>query len=807
MSVIVISVLFYSQLCLAQSLTSEQITTLQRETNQTPLLYQAASTTQAEQSYSASVSQKFYEIAYELAHAGNITTAELEQAIVFLTAAIRLAPAYSQNQTAVAESVRPLLIELVCKVPGRDYSGLVYDLLIEYVDQDADLEAGRRAISYLIERLDNRQQRQQLLEKMLEPIGNKNSVLGSEVAMLLGMLEAEKPNLEAAEFYLKQAYTNNRYNMQAFQRLEKLVASDQIYPGVYLERARLALREDPTDIEAAITFAQRAEEFQIYETAADAYEYCAQLFSYLYPSEPLRASIYIPWAISCYNTKQNLSKCLEIAERIRNEGRFDFSLEAIAGKAAIKIGDDELATQIIRSAEKKARDLLAQAQGAGLSTLQSQLAWFYCFVLPRPDMALDIANNTFSSEPDSPTAASLLAYALTMNNEIELVKPLLDKFERNQISDLALAQFQLAEGQKAQAIETLNTAIARDPGSFAAERAKEIMARQGEQYSPPVNPQALVAVMKDVIGQRLVPPFTRPEQIISVDFTTQQDVIPYASEFEGIVTITNNSLEPLVINDNALFKGNLRVDAVVSGDLSKSIPNLVFRPIRTALHIEPGQNMRIPLRLMTGQLKNMLETYPQASLNIEFTLYLDPVRNDRGEITNRLTYIKPLKVNIRRLGVELSVQYLKKRLNTISLNQTEEKIKTAQLFIGLLKEQNAMSNRTPPYRFLYDDWLPDFLRSALLHEDGLLRNTDDSQWVVKVHTMAQMLSLPLDYELIQAIRENLNNNQWPVRMMTVYLLAKSPNNKFDNVLDWIAINDPDSSVRDMAAALRSDTAM
>jgi len=83
----------------------------------------------------------------------------------------------------------------------------------------------------------------------------------------------------------------------------------------------------------------------------------------------------------------------------------------------------------------------------------------------------------------------------------------------------------------------------------------------------------------------------------------------------------------------------------------------------------------------------------------------------------------------------------------------------------------------------------------------LLRNPANDQWVVKVHTMAEMLSLPLDYDLISAVAKNLNDTNWPVRMMAVYLLTTTTDSNFDNVLDWTAKNDSSKPVRDMAIAL------
>jgi len=62
--------------------------------------------------------------------------------------------------------------------------------------------------------------------------------------------------------------------------------------------------------------------------------------------------------------------------------------------------------------------------------------------------------------------------------------------------------------------------------------------------------------------------------------------------------------------------------------------------------------------------------------------------------------------------------------------------------------------------------------------------------------------LPLDYELISAVAKNLNNENWPVRMMAVYVLTKTPEGNFDKVVDWTAKNDSNKLVRDMAIALR-----
>ena len=102
---------------------------------------------------------------------------------------------------------------------------------------------------------------------------------------------------------------------------------------------------------------------------------------------------------------------------------------------------------------------------------------------------------------------------------------------------------------------------------------------------------------------------------------------------------------------------------------------------------------------------------------------------------------------------------------------------------------------------MYADGMTDSLKAGLSHQYGLLLNPAESEWPVKVHTMADMLSLPLDYTLISAVSEDLNNAHWPVRLMALYLLAEDPESGFDKVLDWVAKKDSNEYVRNMAILL------
>lgn len=86
---------------------------------------------------------------------------------------------------------------------------------------------------------------------------------------------------------------------------------------------------------------------------------------------------------------------------------------------------------------------------------------------------------------------------------------------------------------------------------------------------------------------------------------------------------------------------------------------------------------------------------------------------------------------------------------------------------------------------------------------GLLLSQGQDDWVVKVNTMADLLALQIDQELATTVAKNLNDPQWPVRLMAVYLLASSTGEKFHAVLDWIAQQDSNELVRSIAMSLQS----
>lgn len=753
----------------------------------------------------SSVAERFIDIARELVQSKTITGPQADQAILLLTAA--------RNLDSEAAGIDPLMLQAAIRNEQRDYSDHILLCLQSYVGPSADRVIVMDAVQRLLSSLNSIDRRKEMLETLVRGIGNRNPAIDSELAILLGQLMLEKGDKEAAKFYMLQAYTNNKYNRTAFAKLAELTPNE-IGPAVYLERLRLAVQENPLDINAAVAFAQYAERLGLYDLASQSYLYCAQLFQYLYPSEPLPPHVYLPWALACYNSRQNQQVCIQIAQTIRNGGQFDLFLEAIAGKAAAKAGDPAKAKEIFTQAEQRAAQVLKTApaqlkpnqQSAGFPSVQlnaKQIAWFYCFARKDVAQALGWAHQAYASEPNSPSAAGLLAYALTMSNDTKSAKAYLAAFEHTQVADLAQARVQVAEGDRAGAIKTLKTAVAKDAGSLAAETAKEMLREMGDEYVWPVDTAAVTRYLTQSLGQAVTPRFFAPDKMLDVQFIVLGKDYSYGAELDGLITLTNKGADPLVISSEGLFRGGIQIAAQVSGNLTREIPSLFSQTIRTELLVPSGKSITHTIRLSTGELRRLLASHPQASLDIQFTLYLDPA-SQGGLLGNRLVDLKPVTVMINRPAAQITAEDVRGRFNLISSGQQGQKIQTAHLFTGLLREQQIMAEEGRTlYPYRYKPWLTDLLRSSLTSVSGLLLSPAVDDWVVKVHTMADLLVVPLDAELATAAAKNLNHPEWPVRLMAVYLLANNHGDNFRPVLDWIAKQDANDLVRSLATSLQS----
>lgn len=737
----------------------------------------------ASELFSTSIADVFREKAVVLYTDPNAAASDALEALAFLDAADSL--------DGNVGSTLPDMVRLAWRFPAVGIYGKIKPICMKYAGTDAaDLEVLRLSVQYLLEPQNFREQREDFFSRILRIISMRHKLFVSDISTQLGLLAAEHGDMALAESYFMQAYNGNPYNAVAFQKLME-ISPKAMPPALYVRHLRLMAGANPYDIDAAYAFANGVYNVGLYGVAASAYEYCADLFAVVHPNESLPPAISIPWAISNYNEPQGLKQSMSIAASAAKTGRFNMYLEAIAGNAAIRLGNADEGAKILQAAAQKGEQLFAQDQIAA-----NDLAWFYCFAKPDAQKALEWANKANAADPNAPRTAAILAYALVMNGQQEIAKPIIEQnYQGSQVAALAMGQIQLAVDPNADpdtALGIIKSAIALDAGSLEAQRGKELLAQKGSTYVPVYETAVITRSLRSEFGDAIVNKFVPADKLLAVKITAAGNEFPYGSRFNASLVVTNKGNDPLTIFDGGFFSGNIRVDAVVKGDLNERIPNLIVQKIRPPESVEPGRSLFVPLKLIRGRLASLLLEHPQAKVEIEFTVWLDPVTDPNGAAHNAIAAIEPARLTVRRNAVEVSGSYLQTRLGSLAQGQPGQKSKTAQLFAGLLLEQRATAGKKS-YRMMSVE--PQLLRS------GLAKCLTDENWALKVETMLLLADLPLDYNLTNAVSENLNSNFWPVRMTSLWLLGKDQDPAFKKVRDWTAENDSDTMVIEMAVAL------
>lgn len=712
---------------------------------------------------------------------------EAEVAMTLLEASIQLGLA--------RKDITDDLLRFSVLFPDNEYKGILEDTFKKYVDEKSDLGVLRMVVNYGLDQLDSREERQEYLLKTLRFVEGKNTVFASELTAQVAMLDIEKGDVEAAKARLIKAYDLNPYNNIAFERLEEIFAdSDLMLPvSVYVDYFRREIVKNPLNIDAAMLFAGYAEDLELYDVASRAYEYAVSLYKYLYPGEPVPSSMYVPWAMACYNTKYSQAKCFEIVADVRSHGVFDLVLEGICGSLAKKMSNLSQSRQAVITG-LKAEELLDKNLNEASLTAE-QVSWYYIFALPNNEKALAWANRAYSLDTKSESVKSILGYAFALNKNYDLAEELLgDLAERDQIASIAAAMIKQGKGEQTEAIETLKSAIKMDPGSLAAERGKEMLTNLGSEYIPDVVGEKVLAELESSFGKKVIGAFTPLEDMITVKLGLSGTDFRYNSKLDAIFSLTNNSQEPLIISESGIIKGQIRVDAEISGDIKQVIPKLVYKKIEPSELLMPGKHLLVDLNLMTGQLKDLLVRHPQANVEIAFTVYLDPIE-EQGTVRNMVANIEPLRKSIVRRGVNVSRESLIRQLGYLSSGQMKQRVRSAELFAGLLMEHYDKEDIGLSYK-------PSEVELPLL-TSAIRKGIKDEDWTVKMQTMAALLPMrhSMEFSFINNISECLYDDQWPVRLMALHLLNKTQGQGFKPVLDSKAESDIEPIVRKFAGGL------
>ncbi|MHC5121785.1 MAG: hypothetical protein ACYSO7_09825 [Planctomycetota bacterium] len=386
-----------------------------------------------------------------------------------------------------------------------------------------------------------------------------------------------------------------------------------------------------------------------------------------------------------------------------------------------------------------------------------------------PEKSLAWSNRAFIEDPNGQGVEAIFSYSLALNGQTDLAQQYAEPLkETDQIAALTMAIVQLSGDDKQAGLDALRAVVEMAPDSFIAEKAIRLLEEQESDYIPSDSLGTLRERLENEYGSRLVPDFISPADRCSVKLLFNGSDFLYGADFQARLVIENTSDETLVISDEGMLQGHLRVDAILEGSLNVEIPDLFSMRFRPSQPILPGKYLSIPLDLNRGRLRRVLMTYPQADVQVHFKAYLDPTISESGKPKSRMKSIEPIHSQIRRRGIVLSRDFLLQRLD---------------VFLSGADFEYARVERV---------LLTDSVRKMLVDKD----------WKNRVHTLSCLMSLSVPIDGIAGeVSGNLNHDKWPVRLMAMNLLAKAQPETFKKVLDWAVEHDSHDLNRRMAIAL------
>ncbi|ARN56065.1 hypothetical protein STSP1_00435 [Sedimentisphaera salicampi] len=727
--------------------------------------------------YSPQTAQTFHNIACDILEPEYVSVRDAKEAIVLIKAAHRL------DETM--NNMLPQLLDAVEIDEETDHSDFVKKLLYRYVTASSDSELAMRGISYLLNQAPTRERREEILDAFNSDIGSTNEQFSSRLSTFLGSLIAETGDFKRASRQFKLAYEKDPYNVVAFEKLSEIdpESVNVVNMGPYLRR-KIVL--DPYSLELTLDFADYAFKYGLFKIARDTYEYAADLFVYENPDQKIPQRVYMPWVISAYNVEHGEAKCIKIINRIRQQGDFNIYVEYIS----------IMSEPLSRSERMDKLSGLAETGEQMLETnnpmvTEQQLAFFYFFLNRNTQKGIEMAKRAYARNADSVDVRALYAYSLFESGDMESAKQIVEEIKTyNQIAAYTGAMISLEENNESEAMKLLRSCIEMQPGELISHKAKEVMRENESNYVPAYDAFTLRQNLEKAFGDSLIPKFYRPEDVITTKLSLNGVEFSYGAKLGLYVIITNNGRQPIVVNENAFFKGNILVKAKVAGDIEGAKPIEIRKKITPVSPIRPGGTLAVPMPIKTAAptLDRILERFPQANLVITFQAYFDSYENESGELASKIV---PATTTAKRLGVVLTEDLLEKRIQSLQEGYAGQKINTLRLLNGLVAERKAAKNYGVVYK-----------RNAL--PDSVLKEAfdislADMNWQVKFLMLNVLRGASDLLDAKEKFSNALDDDHWPVRLLSLYALTNIPQSSdFQKVIDWMYQADEQELIRKMA---------
>ncbi len=807
----------------------------------------------------------------------------LRKSCLLLQAAQKL----DNSNTAVLYDLFSMFIS-----PAINDSGRALDCLVAYSKlKPNDSFIVESWLNYQLDNMNSRKAREDFLRQSMPALQNYPYVL-SQVQNQMGVMALEKGDTKGAIKYFNQAFSTSAFNDQALGRLLSVtmpvikrdnIDSQPLWQSASLQnwyqqnalRWRLRIRNNPYDITAMLNFIQTLQISGHYKMALQYYPYAFKLLKMSGAPAADIAGLKLQQLSVAYSAGQ-YKTCLRIANSLLKDNPYDLLVLSVKAMALQKLGETVQAQKILQMAaahslaELKAQltknqtkyqpkiqaafqtkshsqnqtESRGQAQnstGKNISAQAGELAWFFCFVMPDPQRALQYSMVNYKANHTNIQVQATLAYARIMNKDYQQAQSLLKLLDTNDpLVVLARARLLATQGQKTAARRLLNSLTQTQTGIIqenirrlysliAAPTSSSENIQPGMQKKPQTDLASSLAKASSGNTKSLatLSPFAQMERFFAVNFNNKDlQIVDHPEKFikcymkfprdiyyagepvNAKIYLTNTSSMPLLVGQDSFLNPHVVIMAQLQPLASSGIGavNDVSQPVDTTkrgrafsliplLHryisgpyiLAAGQSVITRVQLNIETVGKTLQDNPQKTYRITFYTFLDPVIDAAGNITSKISALQPKAVTITRIGFVPERMRLNNRLEAMQSGSCKERINAANLISSLLREaQLARKNRL--------SYQPLAINTSIL-QSALLACLNDGDYRVRafaVHDLAG-LDLLVSRPVINKMVNLLNDKNWLVRFMAIDTLE--PVTDLTDYFKWGLIHEKNNIVK------------
>ncbi len=640
-----------------------------------------------------------------------------------------------------------------------------------------------RWLALRVAELQSVEQREAWLRSLLE--AGRPPSQRALVYVYLARVALDRLDCAKAEHWLRLARSDNPDEPQAAHlALELIEASDP--PARRLQALLAAVRLHPLSADLTWQVATLLDSCGLAEEALPFYEHAVYVHAHLARTTPMEADKRMQVARNAVARGQ-IEEALVYAQSALLEDRHSIENHIYYHWLATRAGRPVE----VQGVRQRLETLVAEIKDPSDSPVEAvaQAAWYYCYIDPRPDRALVLAEAAAQRVPGDIFATRVLGWAQALNQRSAEARATLTPIaSRDPWAAYRLAALLKEAGEEAEA-ESVVRSLERPVRSGPAAELLASLNLSGATPRPPAEQYPELVQALATFDREILKFPEAAATFFSAEIQLENLSPAPGAPWWAVFSITNHSRFPITLGGDGMINPVFVLSFSMEGDRKREYRDLLTVTLDHARLIPPGGTVRLRRTIDVGPLRQACRLTPQQMQRISFQAILDPQRTASGEWVPSPTGLRLRSGNLNRIPATTTPEAWNAVFDALRNGPDPERFAAIELMAEILSEQQRAARRELGYT---PARVPlERIRTALLAA------LSAEAWELRARTLESLYVAGLDAELMEAVRACLEHPHWLVRMMAVRLLARQ-GKAFLESAARIAERDEDGLVRDLA---------